>query len=381
MQHDNEHSLRHSATVIGNAIFGVIVVAACATVFVLATDIILILFMGIVFGVFLSRVSQLMAAFSPLKYSWSLAAVTGTLILLFCGFSAIFGVQINTQINKAVEQADEGIQHLNDWSKEYPPLRTVLISTPFLRQLIDDEKQSSDTESDSDSKEADSQTKMMEQSALQSTAKRSAQAVAGIFKTTLGLFVNSLLIFFVGLFLAIDPGSYRDGCVQLFSQKEQERTRDIMNQMGDTLWHWLLGRFASMAITGVSAGLLLGVLGVPMAFTLAVVTALLTFIPNIGPAVALILAILFALPKGGTIVLLVVLGYIALQLVESYAITPLIQQKQASLPPALLIAFQAIMGVLFGFLGAGVASPLLAVSKVGVEEAYIKDFLEKPGKD
>lgn len=72
----------------------------------------------------------------------------------------------------------------------------------------------------------------------------------------------------------------------------------------------------------------------------------------------------------------VVVGYIALQLIESYVITPVIQQKQAALPPALLLSVQALMGVVFGFLGTAVASPLLAVAKVGIEEAYIKDFLE-----
>lgn len=113
-----------------------------------------------------------------------------------------------------------------------------------------------------------------------------------------------------------------------------------------------------------------------MAATLGVMTALLSFVPNIGSFISLLLAVLFALPQGGTIVLAAAIGYILLQLIESYVVTPLIQQRQAELPPALLISFQAILGVLFGFLGTAVASPLLAVVKVGVEELYVKDYLE-----
>jgi predicted PurR-regulated permease PerM len=71
----------------------------------------------------------------------------------------------------------------------------------------------------------------------------------------------------------------------------------------------------------------------------------------------------------------------ALQLIESYVVTPLIQQRQVSLPPALLIAFQVVMGVLFGFLGAAVASPLLAAAKIGIEESYVKDILESESVD
>jgi predicted PurR-regulated permease PerM len=130
-----------------------------------------------------------------------------------------------------------------------------------------------------------------------------------------------------------------------------------------------------MLVTGIGAYLLLAVIGVPMAATLGILTGLLTFIPNIGAAIALMLAILFALPQGLAAAGMVLGAYLALQLMESYLVTPLIQQHQVSLPPALLIAFQALMGVLFGFIGAAVASPLLAASKRTIEMLYIEDYL------
>lgn len=380
---------------IGLTTLAVLLSGMLVTVLVLATDIILILFLGILFGVFLSRISQLLTSYTSLSYVWSLAGMTTLLILLVFGFMALFGVQVDKQITKAMNYTDEGVEQLQDWSNRYPTVETILRSTPFLRQMktsndkegeqpSEDHSQERPQKGDSASDEEPnshgktSQAALFKQSAVRNTAKQGAATVAGLFKTTFGLLVNSLLIFFVGLFLAIDPRMYRDGCVELFPLDRRKRTREILDQLGDTLWHWLIGRFASMAITGVSSGMLLRVLGIPMAFTLGVITALLTFIPNIGPAVALVLAILFAIPQGGTIVLLVVIGYISLQLLESYVITPLIQQEQVALPPALLISVQALMGVLFGFLGAAVASPLLAVSKVAVEQAYIQDVLEAP---
>jgi predicted PurR-regulated permease PerM len=113
-----------------------------------------------------------------------------------------------------------------------------------------------------------------------------------------------------------------------------------------------------------------------MAGTLGILTGLLTFVPNIGAAIALLLAVMLALPQGTGTVAAVVVGYMVVQLVESYVVTPLIEQKAVSLPPALVIAFQAVMSVLFGFVGAVVASPVLAAGKTIVEMLYIEDHLE-----
>lgn len=360
----------------------------------LATEIFLILFLSMLFGVALTRVSSILSEKLSLPYCVGLALVTATLVLTTFGGLASFGVQINDQIKRASKRTDEGVHRIREMAGEYPAMQSILQSTPFLREVFEDgdfgpEKAGSDgersseqsnQESKSENEEqtdsAEMQAKIAEQDALRGTVKRGASALANVFKTTFGLLINSALIFFVGLFLAVDHKKYRDGVVTLFPTAKRERTREVLNLMGDALWNWLVGRFATMVITGVGAGLLLAILQVPMAATLGVVTALLTFIPNIGGVIALALAILFALPQGAATVLYVLLGYVALQIVESYVVTPLIQQHQVSLPPALLIAFQAVLGVLFGFLGAAVASPLLAASKVAIEEAYVKDTLE-----
>lgn len=340
---------------------------------------------------------------TSLDYAWNLGIVTATLLLATVSLVGMFGVQVDNQFEQASQQADDGVQRIRELANRYPSLNTVLRSTPFIREIVsgtDPEEQSSSQKSnegkdsetkneptskeDSENANSDEQSsnssqdraKAAQQSALRNTVQKGASALAGVFKTTFGLLVNSALIFFVGLFLATSPHTYRDGLVKLFPIDRRERTREILDLMGEALWNWLVGRFATMMITGSGAGLLLLLLQVPMAITLGIVTALLTFIPNIGGVIALVLAVLFALPKGGTVVFLVVIGYLGLQIIESYVVTPLIQQRQVSLPPALLISFQAIMGVVFGFLGAAVASPLLAATKVGVEEAYVKDFLE-----
>ncbi len=385
----------------------VTVVVALAAGFVLASEMVLILFLGVLFGLFLCHVTDWANGLWPLSRQWSLAAVVTVLLCLAGGSFAFFFVQINEQISQASDKIDEGVDELRQLVREYPAIRSAAASVPILSETFfeakspnpgsgtnpgssttadspapaaSDSGESSTTDSGESTREGDlarqEQSQKIDMSSVPEPVKQAASTIGQLFRTTFGLVVNSLLIFFVGLFLAVSPESYRDGVLGLVPVDRRQRAGEVLSQIDESLWRWLLGRFGSMLITGFGAYVLLMLIGVPMAGTLGILTGLLTFVPNIGAAVALMLAILFALPQGLSAAGMVLAAYLALQLFESYLVTPLIQQRQVSLPPAMLIAFQAIMGTLFGFLGAAVASPILAAGKKAIEMLYVEDYLE-----
>ncbi|QDV40479.1 hypothetical protein Enr13x_02850 [Stieleria neptunia] len=346
------------------------IIVTLGAALIVASEIVLILFLGVLFGVFLTKLSGWISARSPVGYRGALAIVVVSLLLGLAGSATFFFVQVNEQVEKASERIDEGIRELRSLVGRYPALKSTLASTPIVSDALGVEGDDKNRNNSGSSEQSGIQL-----GSIPEPVKQAARSVGQMFRTTFGLVVNSLLIFFVGLFLAISPGGYRDGVVHLVPESKRTRVAEVLDTTSETLWRWLIGRFGSMLVTGVGAFLLLLVLGIPMAGTLGMLTALLTFVPNIGAAIALGLAILFALPQGVGSVGAVIGGYVALQLFESYVVTPLIQQKAVSLPPALLISFQAVMGVLFGFIGAAVASPLLATGKTMVEMLYVEDYL------
>ena len=130
-----------------------------------------------------------------------------------------------------------------------------------------------------------------------------------------------------------------------------------------------------MVITGLGTSIVLWMLGVPLAFTLGIITGLLSFIPTIGGFIALLLSMLVALSQGPATVVWVIVLYAVLQFVESNVITPLIQQHQTAVPPPVLLTSQLMMGVLTGFLGVIVSTPLVASLIVLVREVYLVDVL------
>jgi predicted PurR-regulated permease PerM len=99
------------------------------------------------------------------------------------------------------------------------------------------------------------------------------------------------------------------------------------------------------------------------------------FIPSIGPVLSVVPPALLALNDEPIKALYVVLYYLALQTLESYFITPMIQQKAISLPPVVIIAAQVIMGVLLGALGLALATPMVAAVMVLVQMLYLEDVL------
>lgn len=200
----------------------------------------------------------------------------------------------------------------------------------------------------------------------------------GVFSTTLGALANVVIILFIGLFLAVEPRLYTDGLIRLVPIGRRARAREVLYAVGDVLQWWLVGKVVAMLVIGVLTALGLWLLGVELALTLGLIAALLTFIPNIGPVLALVPAVLLALLHSPTQALYVVLLYLAIQTVESYVLTPLVQRRTVSLPPALTISAQVALGVLLGGLGLVLATPLTVALLVLIQRLYIEDTLGDP---
>jgi predicted PurR-regulated permease PerM len=164
--------------------------------------------------------------------------------------------------------------------------------------------------------------------------------------------------------------------VRLFPPKRRPRIDDVLLKVGNALWAWTLGRLIAMALIAVGSTAGLWMIGIPLPATLGVLAGVSNFVPNLGPLIASVPPLLFGLQQGGNSALYVAGFYLALQVVESYLITPLIDQQQVRLPPALTLAGQLLLGMIAGFMGLLLATPLIAAAHVVIRELYVKDVLE-----
>jgi predicted PurR-regulated permease PerM len=213
------------------------------------------------------------------------------------------------------------------------------------------------------------------------TSRASLRKAGGLLSTTAGAVGGLLLWLFLGLFVALEPEPYRGGFLLLLSSSRRAHIADVLDDVGHVLRRWMLAKLVAMAAIGVLTWLGLTVLGVPLALSLALLAAMLSMVPNFGPVLAALPALLLAALESVHTTWLVLLLYLGIQAVESYALTPLLQRKAASLPPGVILIAQVAMGALAGGLGVVLATPLTAAAATLVKRLYVEDVLNEPAPD
>lgn len=203
------------------------------------------------------------------------------------------------------------------------------------------------------------------------SVERVTQALASVAATA----TYTVLIVIIGFYLALDPRRYVDGFMHLIPRTSRAAIKTVLAALRRSLGWWLIGRGASMLVVGALITLGLWIIGMPLALSLGFIATLLCFVPYIGPVLAAVPALLLALTEGMQMVALVALVYWIVQFLETNFITPLIEDRAVSLPPALTIATQLVMGTLVGLAGLLVATPLLVCLIVVVQVLYIRGAL------
>lgn len=199
--------------------------------------------------------------------------------------------------------------------------------------------------------------------------------VSGAFSTVAGAIANLLLILFLAIYLAWEPPLYERGVAHLVPAPRRERMGQVLGSLAAGLRSWMVGQLASMGIVGVltTVGLILA--GVPLALALGLIATLFSFVPFIGPILSAVPAVAVGLTEGVRTAAVVVALYGGVQLLESNLITPLIQRRVVSLPPAVLVGGQVVMGVLFGLIGVFMAAPLTVAVVILIQVLYVEGEL------
>ena len=198
-----------------------------------------------------------------------------------------------------------------------------------------------------------------------------------VFRTSFGIVGDVYIILFIGIFFTVNPKLYREGIIKLVPKAGKERARAVMKRLDFTLKRWLKGMLLAMFFISILTFIGLSIIGVPMGLALAFLAGLLNFIPNFGPLIAMIPAVLIGFTESVNTALVIALLYILIQTIESNVITPTIQNLMIKIPPALIIISQVLFGTLTGGLGIILATPLLVVIIVVVDELYVKQQNEE----
>lgn len=186
------------------------------------------------------------------------------------------------------------------------------------------------------------------------------QRTAGIFSSVLTLVTFPLIAIIFAIYMSSEPKTYIHGVLSISSEKYHSLIEETLKEIAHTLRWWILGQSISMLMIGTATSVSLWLLHVPHAFLLGIFTALMTFIPNLGPTVAAIPVVLSAFTLSPLTAVIAGLIYVGLQFIETVLLTPIIQRKVVALPPLLIIVTQVILAKFAGILGIIIAAPFIA---------------------
>jgi predicted PurR-regulated permease PerM len=305
----------------------------------------LMCFAGVLLAILLRRLAHGLAKYTKLSTRWSLTVVCLCLVAILGLGGWLMAKPLSEQIDQLQERLPRAIEQV----------RHSVESSSWGRALARQIRSEGDTSSG---------------------ARTALTHVTRVFSSTFEAVGGVLLVLFLGGYLAASPDLYVRGMTRLFPVRVRRRVADSISDLGETLWHWILGQLFAMAIVGTFIGVGLGIIGVPMALALGVLAGLLEFIPFFGPLMAGTPAVLLAFTVSPMHALYVVALFIGVNFIENHFLIPVVHRRSVNLPPAVTLISLVAMGTLFGFLGVLLATPMAAVLLVLLRREYVEGTLE-----
>lgn len=309
-------------------------------------DVLLLVFAAALLAIFLRGLAELLRNYIKLRDGWLVLLVSIILLAIVAGAIALLAPSVAEQVRHLRDELPVSAQKAANYVSQFGWGRTLIDQLPSYEDVRQNVNASS-----------------------------LLSGVGGFFTSTVGAIGNIFIVLLVAVYFASEPRFYSDGFTKLFPVQKRARVAEILHTIYETLRWWLIGKVGSMIFIGVLTWIGLSIIGVPLALTLGLLAGLLSFIPNFGPILSAVPAILLAFIDSPITAVYVLGLYVGVQLLESNVVTPIIERETVELPPALTIVFQLALGVLVGGLGLVLATPLLAVVVVLVQMVYIQDVL------
>lgn len=204
------------------------------------------------------------------------------------------------------------------------------------------------------------------------TAGGIVETAAGIASTVVSAAFSTLLLAVLIFFLTKDGRRAGSWLQQMILPEYQPEMIELGRRL-DLVWKsFFRGQLLLALVVGVIVFVATSLLGLPGALVLGILAGVLEVIPNLGPVLALIPAVLVALVQGSNtlpvsnlVFALIVVGvYVLIQQIENNVLVPRIMGQSLNLHPLFVLVGVVVGAGFAGVLGAFLAAPVLASLKV-----------------
>lgn len=274
------------------------------------------------------------------RHRWPAAAAAGVVLVLallvFVGSLAAIAPSVVNQGQTIVRQASQGLQIVHDWLSG-PPLN---LENEQVNEYVDQVTQW-----------------------LQQRSSEIASGVISGVSTVGSVLVTLAMVLVLTFFFLKDGDRFLPWLRRFVGPGAGMHLTESLSRMWVTLGGFIRAQALVSLVDAVFIGLGLLLLGVPMAFALALITFFAGFIPIVGAVTAGALAVLVALVSSGFMTAVWVLVIVlAVQQIEGNVLTPLLQSRSMDLHPVIILLAVAAGGTRWGIVGAFLAVPVTATA-------------------
>lgn len=192
----------------------------------------------------------------------------------------------------------------------------------------------------------------------------SGTAIA-VTKGVVTVVVATITILVLTFFMLLEGPRWIERILSLVPSERRPRWRRVGGEIYATIGGFVAGALTIALVAGITAAVVLTILGVSYAFALALLVALLDLIPLAGATMATVLVSTVAfLDSGVTIGLITLVWFVVYQQIENHVLYPLVYSRTVALSPLAILIAVLIGASLAGILGALAAIPIAGTIQV-----------------
>lgn len=193
------------------------------------------------------------------------------------------------------------------------------------------------------------------------------------FAQTLTKVIVSLITFpFVLFFLLKDAKQFRAFVLRLFPKKARQDVDQILNNMDTQVGSYIQGQIFVAFCIGLLLFIGYLVIGLDYAIILAIVAAITSVVPYLGPIIAITPAIIIAIVTSPWMLLKLGIVWAIVQFLEGNFISPNVMGRTMKVHPLTIMFVLLVGGKIFGLVGVILGIPGYAILKVFVTYLFAK---------
>ena len=197
----------------------------------------------------------------------------------------------------------------------------------------------------------------------------SSSSAFGFVVSIFGGIFSFLAVVVISFYLSVMRGGIENFIRSVVPKEYESSILSVWKRSEIKVGRWIQGQLLLALVVGLAVYITLSLLGIKFALLLGILAMILELVPNVGPVLAAVPAVILAFAQSTTLGLWVILVYLIIQQLENHVLVPIVLGRTVGLNPVVVI-----LALLIGFKLAGILGMILSVPLAAIIVEILDEF-------